>query len=140
GHFAHQDVAHGQYCGRNSASAKRNAVPENVADGERSTTDERNRNSSTKSNDVVDVADVALARGNGSEAAADDDLDLIPPPDAICAECQLRYGMLEPRRVNGRVEWLHSECLVIEAAPPRGRRAQPNSGDSLTAHKRATEQ
>jgi Protein of unknown function (DUF3631) len=46
-----------------------------------------------------------------ADSNADNDLDdLLPPPGATCAECQLRYGILEPRRVNGQVEWRHEEC------------------------------
>jgi Protein of unknown function (DUF3631) len=69
-HFSQENVADDEDCECNSATAKLNAVPENVADSERSTTDERNRNPSAKSNDVVDVADVALVPGNGGDAGA----------------------------------------------------------------------
>ena len=116
GHSSQENVADTEDCECNNVSSKRNTVEaaENVADGERNGSDESNRICSIKSNDVADVADVALARRDERAAATHDDgLDnglLRQPPDAICAQCHLGDGVLKPERANGRLVWLHLEC------------------------------
>src|SRR5262245_7686760 len=76
GHFSQENVAEVEDDERNNTSSKRNRAEaaENVADGQRNTTDERNRNSSVKSAGVAHVADVALVPGN--EGDAGDGLDI----------------------------------------------------------------
>ena len=62
GHLSQENVADGQDCERNNPHTERNTAEDigNVADVERNTPDERNTNSSAKSNGVADVAVVAL--------------------------------------------------------------------------------
>jgi hypothetical protein len=82
GHFAQENVAddpegEAQHCGneRNTAGG--------VADSERNTASERNRNIPAESTPVADVADVADVRGNRGEQVGAPDDGMPPIPDFL---------------------------------------------------------
>ena len=68
GGFSQKNVAETEENERNGSATSAT----DVADSKRNSPPERNGNISTKSSIVVDVADVALVRGNGGEAPGDD--------------------------------------------------------------------
>jgi hypothetical protein len=87
GGFSQKNVAQTEENERNGSATSAT----DVADGKRNSPPERNGNISTKSSIVVDVADVALMRGNGGEAPGDDlaipaflDRSRKQDPDRLC--------------------------------------------------------
>src|SRR5262245_6656846 len=121
-HFSQENVADGERRERNNASSKRHAAEtaKNAAESGRNTTDERNGNSSIQSADVEDVAEVAIARGNGREdATRNDGLDipgfLLRPAPQRCDHCGSMFGVMKPWNWPGRSDsiWLHPRCEAL---------------------------
>jgi hypothetical protein len=84
-HFARENVADDVDSEAQLCRNERNTA-EDVADSERNSPSERNRNSPIETTSVVDVADVADVRGNG-EGADRHELPLIPDPLRRCDHC-----------------------------------------------------